>query len=246
MKQTLPPTLSGFPGEAEIRYFVKATVRRHAFWKENPRAYAPFTFFPIEPPRPPSTGNEVYARQRHAFSPFSEEEIAKSKMKGLFGKFKESSLPIASNKAPNISVDARLPEPAILTCNEDIPLRIIVKNLNDYDAILYLQSLQVSLIGSTKIRAHDVYRTESNSWILTSKSNLGLPIPVASTASTSDAVIPDNLWRGQSLPNTVAPSFETCNISRQYQLEVRIGLSYTGASQGASKVRKGQIPRIVR
>ena len=38
VKKTLPPTLSGFPGEAEIRYFVKVTVQRAAFFKENYRA----------------------------------------------------------------------------------------------------------------------------------------------------------------------------------------------------------------
>ena len=38
VKKTLPPSLSGFPGEAEIRYFVKATVQRPAFYKENFRA----------------------------------------------------------------------------------------------------------------------------------------------------------------------------------------------------------------
>ena len=47
VKKTLPPTLSGFPGEAEIRYFVKVTVKRSAFWKENARAYVPFNFLPV-------------------------------------------------------------------------------------------------------------------------------------------------------------------------------------------------------
>jgi hypothetical protein len=37
VKQTLPPSLNGFPGEAEIRYFVKVTVNRPQFYKENPR-----------------------------------------------------------------------------------------------------------------------------------------------------------------------------------------------------------------
>ena len=245
VKKTLPPTLTGFPGEAEIRYFLKATVTRHAFWKENPRAYAPFNFFPIEPPRPSASGNEVFARQKHSFSLFPESEPVKSKMKGIFGKSKELSSPIVSNDAPSISVDARLPEPPIITCNDDIPLRIIVKKLNDCDAVMYLQSLQVSLIGTTKIRAHDVYRTETNSWILMSKSNMGMPIGKASDAMNTETVLPDHLWRGQALPNTVAPSFETCNISRSYQLDVRIGLSYAGALKDSTKVRKGQIRRIV-
>ena len=35
IKKTLPPTLSGFPGEAEIKYYVKATVVRPKFYQEN-------------------------------------------------------------------------------------------------------------------------------------------------------------------------------------------------------------------
>lgn len=243
VKKTLPPTLSGFPGEAEIRYFLKATVKMHAFWKENPRAYAPFNFFPIEPPRQPASGNEVYARQKHSFNQYMDGDT-KSKVKGLFSRTKEPISPGVSGDAPSITVDARLPEPAILTCNEDIPLRLLIKKLNDANDMIFLQSLQVSLIGSTKVRAHSVFRTETNSWILMSKSNMGMPIGAASDAAGTESVIPDSLWRGQSLPNTVAPSFDTCNISRYYQLDVRVGLSYTGSGL-SSKVRKGQIPRIV-
>ena len=250
VKRTLPPTLSGFPGEAEIRYFVKTTIQRHGFWKENPRAWTPFNFFPIEPPRPPVSGHEVYGRQKHAFSPFQEGESAKSKMKGIFsGKSKEPSSPTsptASSDAPSISVDARLPESAILTCNDDIPLRILVKKVNGCRGMIYLQSLQVQLIGSTKIRAHDVFRTEANSWIIMSKTNMGIPIGTASDPEDTEIPLDDQLWRGQPLPNSVAPSFETCNIERQYQLDIRIGLSYAGFMQSGSKVGRVQIPRIVR
>ena len=35
VKRPLPPSLTGFPGLAEIRYFVKATAQRAAFYKEN-------------------------------------------------------------------------------------------------------------------------------------------------------------------------------------------------------------------
>ncbi|KAK5678646.1 hypothetical protein LTS10_009090 [Elasticomyces elasticus] len=72
--KTLPPTLSGFPGEAEIRYYVKATVQRNSWYKENTRTETPFTFLPLEPPRRPITGSEVYARQNHAFSSFEDGE----------------------------------------------------------------------------------------------------------------------------------------------------------------------------
>lgn len=37
LKAALPPTLGGFPGVASIRYYVKCTVNRKEFYKENPR-----------------------------------------------------------------------------------------------------------------------------------------------------------------------------------------------------------------
>lgn len=37
VKKTLPPSLTGLAGEADIRYFVKATVIRPQFYKENIR-----------------------------------------------------------------------------------------------------------------------------------------------------------------------------------------------------------------
>lgn len=244
VKKTLPPTLSGFPGEAEVRYYVKCTVERQSFLQQNTRTFMPFNFFPIEPPRPPVTGDEVYARQKHSFSPVEEDSKGKSKLKDLFGSSKPKEP--ANPDAPYVSVDARLPSPSIITCNADIPLRLIVKKLKDCEGVVYLQSLQVSLVGITKVRAHNAFRTENNSWIIMSKSNMGFPLGRATDPINTETVIDDRMWRGQSLPNTVAPSFETCNIIRTYQLDVRIGLSYAGAAQNAAKVRKGQIPRIVR
>lgn len=43
VKRTLPPSLSGFPGMAEIKYYVKATVVRPQFYKENLRAVSEAT-----------------------------------------------------------------------------------------------------------------------------------------------------------------------------------------------------------
>lgn len=240
--KTLPPTLSGFPGEAEIRYFVKATVGRQSFFKENPRAYAPYNFFPIEPPRPAPTGSQVYARQRHAFMPFPEAPV-KEKMKNFFGKKPSEPAPRGAD-APLISVDARLPEPAVLTCNQDIPLTILLKRLNASSDPIYMQSLQVSLNANTRIRAHDVFRTEQNSWIIMSKSNMGVLIGGKTDPEGTEIAIDDRLWRGQALPNTVAPSFETCNIARSYCLDVRIGLSCSGPSHGG-KVSKSYLKQTV-
>ena len=37
VKKALPPTLASFPGEAEIRYYIKATVKRPQVWRADLR-----------------------------------------------------------------------------------------------------------------------------------------------------------------------------------------------------------------
>jgi hypothetical protein len=68
VKKTLPPSLSGFPGEAEIKYYVKATVVRPKFYQENIRAQMDIKFLPIEPPRPTELLEEAYARRTQQFA----------------------------------------------------------------------------------------------------------------------------------------------------------------------------------
>ncbi|KKY20886.1 putative arrestin (or s-antigen) n-terminal domain protein [Phaeomoniella chlamydospora] len=60
VKRTLPPTLGGFPGLAEIKYFVKVTAARPKFFQENLRApelivlplrFSVQIYSGIEPPR---------------------------------------------------------------------------------------------------------------------------------------------------------------------------------------------------
>lgn len=228
VKTTLPPTLTGFPGEAEISYYVKATVQRQGLFKENPRAHQPFRFMPIESPRLPSTGELSFARHRHTF--------VTSKRAGKKSFFGMGAAKPADEEGPSFSVDMRLPKPSILTCNQPLPLSIVVTKLSAVAEYIYLQSLQIALIGTTKIRAHDLERTEQNSWIVMSKSNMGITAVMANDAEGTEITVDDTAWRLSSLPNTVAPSFATCNIARAYQVEVRAGFSCGGRTFDGSKV----------
>jgi hypothetical protein len=238
VKTTLPPSLNGFPGEAEIRYFVKVTVARPQFFKENPRAIANFTLLPIEPPRPPQADGEAYARRQHQFLENSPNRAAGKK--GIFDR-KDSTTnvptsPSSSSVVPRVTVDARLPNPAILTCNQDLPMRLLVKNNSERSKNLYLQMLQIELIGYTKVRAHEVTRTESNSWTLASMSNMAIPIGSPTDAVGTEVSINPEYWSGKPIPNTVAPSFQACNLSRFYELEVRVGIGYGSYKHGEDQL----------
>lgn len=131
---------------------------------------------------------------------------------------------------PKVSIDGRLPDPAIITCNEPLPLRILISKWNDSPDTIFLQMLQIELIGYTSVRAHDFSAKRSTSWIIISHSNLRMPFGGSQTNAPKDMEISRALWNTIRLPNTVAPTFETCNLSRQYVLEIRVGLAYGSPS----------------
>ena len=238
IKSTLPPSLSGFPGEAEIRYFVKVTVNRPQFFKENPRSIANFTFLPIEPPRPDKTDGEAYARRQHQFLEKAPTGSA-GKKQGFFDRKNSSNIsisPTTGSVPPRVAIDARLPNPAVLTSNQDIPMRLLLKNVSERTKNLYLQMLQIELIGYTKVRAHEVARTESNSWLLCSFSNMAIPIGSPSDPVDTEVPINPEYWSGKAVPNTVPPTFTTCNLSRFYELEVRVGIGYGSYEHGEDQL----------
>lgn len=217
--KTLPPSLTGFPNEAEIRYYVKVTVQRPSIFKENRRSQVGFKFLPIEAPRPPPTNAETFARRPHAFKSGLAPYAKKSSM------FRKKPTPL-SDTPPSVLVDARLPSPSILTCNEPVPLRILLKKQAESPEYVYLMSLQLELIGYTNVRAQEVSRTETGSWIITSLAGLTMLVSSPGDIVGSECLIDSKLWNQVPLPHTVTPSFDTCNISRRYELEVRVTIGY--------------------
>ena len=245
VKKTLPPSLSGFAGQAEIKYYVKVTVQRPAFYKENFRAVraslpslalqqakslqqADFQFFPIEPPRGPKNSRESYARRQHQFAP-AIDPLGKA---GLLRRI--STATKANNDAlpPSIAFEGRLPDPPIITCNEPLPLRLLVTKLNESHAHIYLKLIEIVLVSNTITRAHELERSDTGSFVLLSRSNLQVPLrPSENDQNGKGVEIDAALWNHVPLPNTVAPTFDTCNISRNYLLDIKLGLSWGSGSQ---------------
>ena len=120
-----------------------------------------------------------------------------------------------------------MPDPPIATCNETIPLRILITKKNDTPATIYLQSLSISLIGYTQVRAHELRRQEGSHWVIASLANVHKPLSNTPSVDGSKVIeIDQQLWNQLALPNVVCPSFETCNITRHYEVEVKVGLSW--------------------
>ena len=169
-------------------------------------------------------------------------DAAGGKKKSFFDSVRKNSQPTTPVESstlsppPRFALDARLPNPAIITCNQDIPLRILMKSMSERSKQVYLQMLQIELIGYTKVRAHEIQRTESSSWIIAGMSNMAIPLGAPTDAVGTEVPINQEYWSGKPLPNTVAPTFETCNISRFYELEVRVGLGYGSYEHGKDQL----------
>ncbi|KAI1762190.1 hypothetical protein GGR53DRAFT_502524 [Hypoxylon sp. FL1150] len=248
VKATLPPSLTGFPQEAEIRYYIKVTIQRPGFFKENWRYQVGFKFLPVEPPRPAKTTQEAFARRPFTFQPRppGHQSIRKS----IFGG--RSSSPAnagedPSQQPPSIEVSARVPFPSILTCNEPLPLRLIARKLaatTTSDQQVYVTALEIKLIGYTQVRVQTLQHTERTQWVILSAPTVNPPLPLFKSHTDpvdTEFEIPSALWKDRRLPNTIAPSFHTCNLARRYEIEISIALSW-GLSSSSSSFGGKQLP----
>lgn len=181
-------------------------------------------FQPVEPPRPPPRNEETYARRQHQFQNPTISTAPKSSKSSFFRK--SVSVPKQPDgPPPAIKVEVRLPSPAIITCNQPIPLKIMVEKTSESSASFYLSVLQIELIGHTNVRAQGLNRTETNSWIVLSKTNINEALQ-RSADSPNSFHVPSTFWDNLPLPNVIIPSFHTCNISRKYEIEIRVGISH--------------------
>ncbi|KAL2152714.1 hypothetical protein VTH82DRAFT_5898 [Thermothelomyces myriococcoides] len=245
--KTLPPSFTGFPGEAEIRYYLKVTVQRPGFFKENWRYHIGLKFLPIEPPRPAPTNQEAYARRPFTFYPRTPPDPGtyQRKRSSIFAWPASPSTPTSSSSnsqspasgqsggspsptgpPPSIEMSARLPHPAILTCNKPVPLRLIAKKLVPAHAEVYLVALQIDLIGTTTVRCQNLINREVTRWVIMGRHGLSILLSKPEDPVGTEFIVPNNLWSGTPLPNTVVPSFVTCNLRHDYQLELKLGLAW--------------------
>ncbi|KAI1817417.1 hypothetical protein GGS20DRAFT_533091 [Poronia punctata] len=230
-KSTLPPSLTGFPEEAEIRYYVKVTIQRPGIFKENWRYELGLKFLPVEPPRPDpaETRQEAFARRPFTFKPRTPLHSRWS----FFGNKPGSNTPDAAGQTPpSVEMSIRMPFPSILTCNEPVPLRVLAKKLAPTQEQVSLTALEIALVGFTHVRVANIEKIEKTTWVVMSAVKLNIPLGKPTDPVGAEVEIPNTPWANQRLPNTVAPSFQTCNLGRRYQLEVKFSLSW-GTSNGA-------------
>ncbi|KAK9468557.1 hypothetical protein V1512DRAFT_259773 [Lipomyces arxii] len=238
---TLPPSLSDVGGQAVIKYFFKVTVKRAAFYKPNKREYLPFVFLPFEPPRPDTHGEQFFVRRKHQF-PYlpSHERIdghaptgpaIPPKKKGFLSALSAASrqAPFVRQSGPEFYLEARVPDPPIMTPAEPLPLHLFVSSASPLTVPLFLHALRVNLVARTLIAAQEHNRETAYGLTIHNSENLKLQMGqiVNPKPGTFEAEFDLRKCGQIVLPNTIPPSFKTCNVARKYSLEIFAKVSHS-------------------
>ncbi|KAL4940395.1 hypothetical protein BDV06DRAFT_196715 [Aspergillus oleicola] len=134
-------------------------------------------------------------------------------------------------------VKATLLNGPVLTQGQPIPLAVEINGTKTtpssrlYHSDASLHDFQSMLLETTELSARGAIETNRRSIIVQTVSNLREPFLPTSTlesdqASTSRAALNHNLWTRHDVPDSLSPTFGTCNISRRYILNIRLGIQF--------------------
>ncbi|KAF9636696.1 putative arrestin domain-containing protein [Lasiodiplodia theobromae] len=185
----LPPSFTQPLDEIEIVYCIEATATRPDIFKENLHTTYRFNFRPIEQARDP-VPQLTSIKHQHQFdlqrTPTQLTDASSSPSTtspdftttaGLYPELAAETAVMTSptRELASILIDARLPAPAILVRNHDVPLSLTVRKVNAFAGQLYLRSLHVALIGYTTIQKQQ--RPSSSSSSRSTRSRSPSPSP---------------------------------------------------------------------
>ncbi|KAL4798789.1 hypothetical protein BDV19DRAFT_356148 [Aspergillus venezuelensis] len=140
-------------------------------------------------------------------------------------------------------VKATLLSGPLLNQGQPIPLAVELKGPRTtpgarfYHSDASLHDFQSMLLETTELRARGTSETNKQSIIIQTVSNLREPfLPTSASASapdsdsdiapTSTTALNNQLWTRYTVPESLSPTFETCNISRSYTLTIRLGIKF--------------------
>ncbi|POS86709.1 hypothetical protein EPUL_000871 [Erysiphe pulchra] len=212
VKQILPPSLTGLPGLAEISYCVKATIRCSSIFQYKLRSITHFRFSPLTPPSVMWSSNSF----KTARIPFKFLEKISFKAK----KWKNDGRYI-SELTPMGELFIRLPQPANIICSKHVPLVVMLRKLNKCSKHLLLVSFTINVISKVEVKVDGMVRTDSSTWVVANQNGLSIEIGSINDNEGTECILNQALWSRFPIPNSIGPSFQTCNISRSYELDIR-------------------------
>lgn len=100
---------------------------------------------------------------------------------------------------------------------------VINLDLDECKSGVFLRNFQSMLIETTEVRARGSMEAHTRSCVIQTMTRVEHK-PNAMVGSTLS--FDDSLWSQHCVPLHLTPTFETCNISRSYKLEIWLGIEF--------------------
>ena len=211
--EILPPSLAPIENSS-IKYFIKVTIRRPAFYKANLRNITPIVFCPIEPEQ---EGDDADTNNSLVFVRKQCQVPQAGPSRGLFSIFKRKTY----SSGPDVVFEARLPNPPILHVLKPLPLQLLViREFPKDNRTIIVRSLIVKLIVHTLVKAEGFQKNFVTVLeLLRSPPVTSIKVPGHKAVFELSKEIPKI-----TIPDSVPPNFKTCNIERMYQLAIQVSM----------------------
>ncbi|KAE8412021.1 hypothetical protein BDV36DRAFT_288243 [Aspergillus pseudocaelatus] len=204
----LPPSTGDTLSAWEVRYFLDVAVTKTGLLKGVEKLTRNILFYPVHDFNLPKT-----ILGRRCLLSINHDSVI-------------SGSPLA------YQVDVELLNGQCLLLGYPIPLKIKLTKIGDRDCFVWLNDFQTMLVGSTETHASGLVEKDTQFQVIQTMSNIHHVVCHDGASNGTELSIGDSLWNKHRLPIALTPSFETCNISQSYKLEVRLGLQ-----SGYSKFR---------
>jgi len=185
------------------------------------RQTVPFVFCPIEPPRPPQN-SQIFVRKKYTLA------APPRQAESIFSFFRTKS-PANTGNGGAVTFEARLPNPPIIVPTEPIPLTFILRREGEGNGrVVYVRSVQIMLGITTYIAAQGFRRELGYLQPLMQLGDLNLTLAANKSEisfSPGDLLQTGHAAKGLVVPDTIPPTFRTCNIARKYTMVLQIGVS---------------------
>ncbi|KAE8382869.1 hypothetical protein BDV26DRAFT_288172 [Aspergillus bertholletiae] len=192
----LPPSTGDTLSAWEVKYLLDVTVVKTGILKGSRN----ILFYPV-----PDFSLPKSILGRRCLLPIGDESISLSS-------------PLA------YQVDVELLNGQSLLLGYPIPLKIKLTKLGNRECFVWLNDFQTMLVGTTETYASGLVEKDTQFRVIQTMSNIHHVVCHDRALTGAELSIGDNLWSKHRLPIALTPSFETCNISQTYKLEVRLGL----------------------
>lgn len=244
----LPPSLSDVDKHAIVRYFLKITVTRTSILKTNIRVYKPIIFLPPDAMNFPS--NNLLFVRRDAVLTVSKNlgpSARTPEKKSSFRSFISSTVsPREVSTNVTVTFEMRYPERATFTpLRKGLPLKLFAITRSNpilTDSNMKLEKLTFSLFSVTDTRAQNYMKTNTFSLALFER-NVSYWLDWSKAVQKPNSLgnlleleLPESLYKDAFIPDFVPPTFEMCNIKRNYQLEVSGLFTSSNVSRSVSLI----------